>query len=146
MILHPTDDALHDWADGALDPAARPALERHLTQCEACRRQVERMRGLLALAAAAPRAAEPEGDLWPSIRARIAAPAVRALQSATGEAPPAPGDAASPVATRVAANAVLIQPRSGWSVAMLAPRTVAVATGTRYPAAIPGAVPAWTTG
>lgn len=115
MILHPTDDALHDWADGALDPAARPALERHLTQCEACRRQVERLRGLLALAAAAPRAAEPEGDLWPSIRARIAAPAVRPLHSATGEAPPAPGDAAAGAAT-----GSVRRPRGRWSLQLLA--------------------------
>ena len=82
MIMHPTDDDLHDWADGSLDPSARPAVERHLAGCDDCRRQVERLHGLLALAAGAPRTTEPEDDLWPAIRARIA-PDVRPLHPAS---------------------------------------------------------------
>ena len=72
MIMHPTDEALHDWADGTLAAGEHPGVARHLEQCAACAGRVERVRALLARAAAAPRAIEPANDLFPAIRARLA--------------------------------------------------------------------------
>lgn len=89
MTMHPTDDTLHDWADGTIDPDARPAVERHLAACDACRARVERLRALLAVAASAPRAIEPGDDLWPAIRARIAPAGVRPLHPSAAGSPAA---------------------------------------------------------
>ena len=69
--LHLTEDELHDAADGSHRPPDSGRVERHLTHCARCRRDVDRIRELLALAAALPRSIDPAADLWPDIRNRI---------------------------------------------------------------------------
>lgn len=71
MTCHELDERLDDWLDGALAGAEREALEAHLASCAACREQAERLRQLLAHAAALPRSLTPPRDLWPEVALRI---------------------------------------------------------------------------
>ena len=58
------------YVDGALDEAARPAVEAHLAECPACREQVESERALRArLRALAP--LEPRAALPADVRRRL---------------------------------------------------------------------------
>jgi len=49
--MHPSEEALTDYIDGALDAAARAAIERHLETCVACRRLVDDSREIKTVAA-----------------------------------------------------------------------------------------------
>src|SRR5690606_24752193 len=69
---HPELAALHDLVDDRLSPAARSAVDAHLATCDACARQVARLRALLATAAALPRGLDPAGDGWPALRDTLA--------------------------------------------------------------------------
>jgi len=62
---------LHETGGIDLDPAARAALEEHLTGCEECRRQAEEIAALTRAAAELPHQIAPQRDLWPGIRARL---------------------------------------------------------------------------
>ena len=71
--MHLTEEELHDAAsDHEADVDARAS--RHLGHCSTCRADVERIRGLLALAATLPRSIDPPRDLWPDIQGRIRTP------------------------------------------------------------------------
>ena len=140
MIMHPTDDALHDWADGTLDPAARAALERHVAGCADCRAAGERLRGLLALAAVAPRAADPDDDLWPAIRARIAPADVRPLHPTAPPPPLARGRHAGRRALQLIAAGLAIAAASSLLTLRFTDRRGARAVAVA-PAARPGAAP-----
>jgi hypothetical protein len=76
---HPPFERLSDLADGALGAAEREAVERHVAACAACRADLEALRGVLALAGAAPRAVEPPAEVWTGVRARLA-PRTRAVR------------------------------------------------------------------
>jgi hypothetical protein len=69
--MHLTEEELHDAAAGDQPAAADARAGRHLARCTTCRAEVERIRGLLELAAALPREIDPPGDLWPDIHGRI---------------------------------------------------------------------------
>jgi anti-sigma factor RsiW len=69
--LHLSEDELHDAADGTRTPEPSSRAARHLAHCARCRADVDRIRELLALAAALPRSIDPPTDLWPGITARI---------------------------------------------------------------------------
>ena len=71
MTCHELDDRLDDWVDGALAGAEARAVEAHLASCELCREREQRLRQLLAHAAALPRSMAPPRDLWPGIAERI---------------------------------------------------------------------------
>jgi glucose/arabinose dehydrogenase/anti-sigma factor RsiW len=71
MTEHLSEERLHGFVDGALDPEERDAVARHLATCETCRREVEAMTALVADARALPRAIDPARDLWPGIGARL---------------------------------------------------------------------------
>ncbi len=79
--LHLTEDELHDAADGSSPSASAGRIERHLMHCARCRAEIERIRELLALAAALPRSIDPPADLWPDIRTRIRQQPVAAATS-----------------------------------------------------------------
>lgn len=81
------ETALTDYLDGALEPARREALERHLAGCDACASLEADLRQLTRDAAALP-PLEPARDLWPAIAARIEAPVVTldAARSGSGRA------------------------------------------------------------
>ena len=83
---HLTEEELHALAEsppvGAAtgipgrgeSPAASAAATRHLALCGDCRADVDRIRALLAHAAALPRELDPPADLWPDIRRKMHAP------------------------------------------------------------------------
>jgi hypothetical protein len=97
---------LHDYVDGDLGDDRRAMVEQHLTACSACRDLVVRITALAAEVAAAPRAVEPPGDLWPAIRAEI----VRRSEGAGT----AGGSALTPpTAAPAAATEVAVAPRPG---------------------------------
>jgi anti-sigma factor RsiW len=69
---HLTEAERHGVADGSLGPELEPALAEHLGACAACATDVARIRTLMTrIREAPPAVADPGGDLWPSIRARI---------------------------------------------------------------------------
>lgn len=72
-MKHPTEGELNDFADGSLEAPRRQSVARHLARCEACREEVEWVRGLLSDAAALGGEVHPPRDLWPGIAARIEA-------------------------------------------------------------------------
>jgi anti-sigma factor RsiW len=69
-------ERLNDYAGNALSDGERTAVEDHLKDCADCRNEAAALRTLLDAAAALPRSLEPERDLWPGVKSRLA-PAVR---------------------------------------------------------------------
>lgn len=65
-------ERLDGWLDDTLDPAVGSEVRAHLESCEACRREETEALELSARVAALPREVEPDRDLWPGIRDRIA--------------------------------------------------------------------------
>ena len=61
---------LSAYSDGELQPAERQNVERHLAECEECRRALE---GIRAVKAWAPtyQGMAPSGDLWRNIESRL---------------------------------------------------------------------------
>jgi anti-sigma factor RsiW len=78
-MTHPTDD-LTALLDGALAPARRAEVERHLQGCAACRAERDRLAGALALLGALPPPPEPSPWFAARLAARLA-----------GEPAPSPG-------------------------------------------------------
>jgi predicted anti-sigma-YlaC factor YlaD len=64
-------ELLDDYVDGELSEARFQEVELHLAGCPGCRDEERRLRAVLAHAAALPREAAPERDLWPEIAERI---------------------------------------------------------------------------
>ena len=74
MTRFTCDDArLHDFADGTLAADERAAVDAHLPTCADCRAELARITALAGRVAASPRDVPPARDLWPELRARIAA-------------------------------------------------------------------------
>lgn len=71
MTCQELDERLDEWVDGALPAAAAAEVESHLAACPLCQQREQRLRQLLAHAAALPRAVAPERDLWPGIARRV---------------------------------------------------------------------------
>jgi hypothetical protein len=71
MTCRELDDRLDEWVDRTLPEAERREVETHLAGCPACREREQRLRQLLAHAAALPRSVSPPRDLWPEISRRI---------------------------------------------------------------------------
>lgn len=71
MNEHLGEERLNGFVDGLLSAVERDAAEQHLAGCAECRRDVERLRALLASAAALPKSIEPARDLWPDIAPRL---------------------------------------------------------------------------
>jgi anti-sigma factor RsiW len=71
MMAHLDDQTLSDLLDDALDAPARSTAEQHLASCDACVSRVQRMRTVVAQAAALPRTMPTPAGEWQSIRARI---------------------------------------------------------------------------
>ncbi len=72
MTCAELDARLDDWLDGVLPAGEAAEVEAHLASCEACRESARKLQRLLARAAALPRSATPDRDLWPQIEGRIA--------------------------------------------------------------------------
>ena len=71
MTCQELDERLDEWVDGALPAAAAAEVEAHLAACPLCKQREQRLRQLLAHAAALPRAVAPGRDLWPGIARRV---------------------------------------------------------------------------
>lgn len=71
MTCQELDERLDEWVDGALPAAAAADVESHLAACPLCKQREQRLRQLLAHAAALPRAVAPDRDLWPGIARRV---------------------------------------------------------------------------
>jgi len=68
------NELLSAWLDGELSPAESQALERHVAECAACRRTVDRWRRITDAARDVPE--RPEAA-WDEIRSRVAERAER---------------------------------------------------------------------
>ena len=75
MSEHLNEEQLNGLVDGALNGTAREAAERHLAECESCRRDLRQAQTLVAQARALPRSIDPPADLWPGIAPQLAAAA-----------------------------------------------------------------------
>ena len=102
---------LHDHADGTLGAEERAALDAHLPTCAECRAELARIVALRRRTCEVPREVEPGRDLWPELRARLAARG-------------APGAVAPAARTRQAAPAFW----SGWRLRAAAGVAIAVAS------------------
>lgn len=71
MTCDSVRERLNDYVDGDLAAAEVHEVELHLATCTACREEERALRALLAQAAALPRVARPERDLWPGIAEEI---------------------------------------------------------------------------
>jgi anti-sigma factor RsiW len=72
MTMHKQwTDALSDYLDGELAPAERAAVDAHLKECASCTGVLNDLKRVVARAQALePR--DPDANLWPGVRARIA--------------------------------------------------------------------------
>jgi hypothetical protein len=68
--MHPTDPALNDYVDQALDAPARADVERHLEACRACRNLVDDLREIRR-AAGTLTPIDPPDAVWRRIQAAI---------------------------------------------------------------------------
>ncbi|HJU66681.1 MAG TPA: hypothetical protein VJ650_00435 [Gemmatimonadaceae bacterium] len=71
MTHHLDDQTLSDLLDDGLDATARAAAEEHFAVCDACFTRMQRMRMLVASAAALPRAMPAPAGEWQRIRSRL---------------------------------------------------------------------------
>jgi anti-sigma factor RsiW len=73
MTMHISDDDLHDYAGGELDPGGMDRVAAHLDGCADCRARAEPLMALTARLAALPRLAAPAADGWCALHARLVA-------------------------------------------------------------------------
>jgi anti-sigma factor ChrR (cupin superfamily) len=68
--MHPNENDLHDYVDGAGEPSERSAIERHLASCASCRQLVEDLKEIThAVSALEPR--DPPVRVWSRIERAI---------------------------------------------------------------------------
>ena len=79
---HLTEAERHDVADGTLGADVSTDVTQHLAHCAACAADVARVRQLMTRIRETPLPADPAGDLWPDIRARIEREKIVQLSSA----------------------------------------------------------------
>jgi anti-sigma factor RsiW len=73
MTMHLSEDDLHDYAGGELSPERMAGAAAHLDVCDACRAAAEPLVALTARLASLPLDGDTAHDLWPALRARLAA-------------------------------------------------------------------------
>lgn len=79
--VHPTDDQLYDYGHGRLGEVESSLLDRHLAQCPACARKIERGRRLLTVLGGLRPAAHGEAQHREWLRRAILEAARRARES-----------------------------------------------------------------
>lgn len=158
MTCNDCTPKLHDFLDRdpTLSAADAHALESHLTQCAACRAELESLRRLRAATAALPRELPPSRDLWPEISSQLAdaAPAPRSRPSdprVTGEDVPFsstfPARDDQPETQPKPAASILAFPLPRLVLPLAVAATIAVlctfAARRPQPASLAAATPAW---
>jgi anti-sigma factor RsiW len=68
--MHPNENALHDYVDGAGEPSERSAIDQHLATCASCRQLVDDLREI-ARAVASLEYREPPARAWARIERAI---------------------------------------------------------------------------
>ncbi len=58
---------LNDYVDQSLDAAAMQVVQRHLSECQACRDEASRLEALVSTVRSLPPTIDPPADLWPRI-------------------------------------------------------------------------------
>lgn len=72
MNGHIDEARMNDYLDGLLEPAERAVIDGHVQACERCARDLAALSDLVAEMGALPTEAEPDRDVWPDVRGRIA--------------------------------------------------------------------------
>jgi anti-sigma factor RsiW len=70
-------ETLSAFADGDLNAVAALRVERHVAECADCRGDLDRIRGLVARAAALPHDVVPPSEVWAGIKSRLPVPGSR---------------------------------------------------------------------
>ena len=125
---HLSLEALGDYTDDLLAPAARAAADRHLAGCAACAEQLAELRTLLASSRTLPPLAPPP-DLWNEIRATIVAPKRSAATSRWSHR-----------GFLAAAAVLLVVASSSLTAVIMRQRTPAIGTNASAPAVAPRVV------
>lgn len=68
-------ERLNAFVENALSDREHKTVEAHLEECPECRDEAAGLRALMDAAASLPPSLEPERDLWPGVRSRLAPPA-----------------------------------------------------------------------
>jgi anti-sigma factor RsiW len=132
---HISFERMSDMADGLVGAADAVAVERHLSECAACRETYARLHRLLDRAASLPSRVEPPANAWASVRSRVAARpsgGVRTQRWLRAES----------WFARAAAAVLLVAGSSALTVLVLRSREAAPDTVTRAPAESAVAIPA----
>ena len=134
MNGHPSTSEIHDWLDGLLDGRDEERLRRHVETCARCRTETEALAGVLQGIAELPREAQPAGELWAGIEARIAGTVPGGGEAVVLEFP-------SETAARPGRRVALTLPQlyaAGIAIALLSGATVWYAVGARTPTSSAG--------
>ena len=68
---HIDTETLSAYADGESNVAMVPRVERHLSECAACRETLRGVRELVAAARGLPRDVAPPPEVWGALRDRV---------------------------------------------------------------------------
>lgn len=81
-----SEERLNDYVDGVLSDLETASVERYLASSAEARDTVQFLRSLQAQAAELPDSIDPEGDLWPEIRSRLASGRLVSVEGAVRRA------------------------------------------------------------
>lgn len=122
MSTHVSWEALNDYADGRLAPAAEETVAQHIDECRECSRMLTRLRGILVSARTSADTVEPPTETWNAIRAEIDLRKIVPIPGASRRSPGIPW-------LRIAAVIAIITASSAATVAIMnsrSPRNVAI--------------------
>jgi hypothetical protein len=138
-----SEQRLGDYVDGVLSENEAAEVERRLAESAGARATVDFLRSLRVQAERLPEAIEPDRDLWPGIRARMApAPLAPVAAPARDETMQV---GASPAGRRIAPGAPGSDRLSGWP-RLAAPQWAALAAAAMFLVVGSATITAWMMG
>lgn len=132
-----SEERLNDYVDGLLDGSEAAEVERLLAESAEARATVDFLRALRVQAARLPESVQPERDLWPGIRARMAPAPLAAVEGGGHDETRRDDATAADGATRRAAG--------GWP-RLAAPQWAALAAAAMFLVVSSSAITAWMMG
>ncbi len=126
MNTHLTDDDLHRYVDGELDPATSEACARHFTTCQVCAARLATLEDLLSRVEGMPAGIAPPEDLWPELKRLIESSKVVALDA------PSPSPSPSPPPVRALSTRRPWWTHPGIAIAAAATLILATASATAW--------------